>query len=284
MSLPVHRVDAFTRDGRGGNPAGVVLAAHGLSNATMQSVAAELGYSETVFLVAREEGSVTVQFFAPKQEVAVCGHATIALFHALHQLEGLVGDFTMRCGAGDLNVSSGTEGDVYLTQTKPVVGERLSIPELSASLGIEQSLFAAEPSAHRIASTGLKKIFTEVVDRQTLNTAAPHPKLVEDVSRRHGAIGIYLYARASKSDACDVFTRNYAPVVGIWDDAATGTSVAALTGVLEAREDWDTSDRSWVIYQGDPIGCPSRIEAHYRSGDLQIGGHAHIVESFNLEV
>ena len=45
-------------------------------------------------------------------------------------------------------------------------------------------------------------------------------------------IGVYVYA-APALDTADWYCRNYALVVGIWeDDAATGTSAAALTGVL----------------------------------------------------
>ncbi|MFC7467830.1 PhzF family phenazine biosynthesis protein [Actinomadura keratinilytica] len=46
----VLRYAAFTRDPAGGNPAGVVLDAAGLDEATMLAVAARLGYSETAFL------------------------------------------------------------------------------------------------------------------------------------------------------------------------------------------------------------------------------------------
>ena len=51
----VLRYAAFTVNGRGGNPAGVVLDARGLDGTDMQAIAADIGYSETAFLVARLE-------------------------------------------------------------------------------------------------------------------------------------------------------------------------------------------------------------------------------------
>ncbi len=48
----VLRYTAFSRDARGGNPAGVVLDATGLTDAEQLAIAAELGYSETAFLTA----------------------------------------------------------------------------------------------------------------------------------------------------------------------------------------------------------------------------------------
>jgi PhzF family phenazine biosynthesis protein len=55
VTTQVLRYAAFTVDGRGGNPAGVVLDARGLDGTDMQPVAADLGYSETAFLVARPD-------------------------------------------------------------------------------------------------------------------------------------------------------------------------------------------------------------------------------------
>jgi len=69
----VLRYAAFTSDPAGGNPAGVVLDARGLDDQAMQAIAAEVGYSETAFVV---DGSV--RYFSPKAEVPFCGHATIA--------------------------------------------------------------------------------------------------------------------------------------------------------------------------------------------------------------
>ena len=55
MTTEVLRYAAFTVDGHGGNPAGIVLDARGLDVAEMQAIAADVGYSETAFLVARPD-------------------------------------------------------------------------------------------------------------------------------------------------------------------------------------------------------------------------------------
>src|SRR4029453_8659801 len=79
------RYAAFTMNGQGGNPAGVVLDASGLDAAKMQAVAADVGYSETAFLVRRQgapSGS-DAPSFGRVQEVPFCGNATIAAAVAL---------------------------------------------------------------------------------------------------------------------------------------------------------------------------------------------------------
>lgn len=74
------RHSAFSKDPGGGNPAGVVLDARGLEGASMLAIAAELGYSETAFLLpdAPQHTRFGVCYFSPLMEVPFCGHATIA--------------------------------------------------------------------------------------------------------------------------------------------------------------------------------------------------------------
>jgi PhzF family phenazine biosynthesis protein len=88
VTTQVLRYAAFTGDGYGGNPAGVVLDARGLDLMDMQAIAADVGYSETAFLVARpdEPNGYDVRYFSPKREVPFCGHATIASAVALAEL------------------------------------------------------------------------------------------------------------------------------------------------------------------------------------------------------
>lgn len=75
-------VDAFTGTAFAGNPAGVVLLDAPADPAWMQSVAAELGYSETAF-VETGDGPKTLRWFTPTVEVDLCGHATLATGHVL---------------------------------------------------------------------------------------------------------------------------------------------------------------------------------------------------------
>ncbi|HEY9351562.1 MAG TPA: PhzF family phenazine biosynthesis isomerase, partial [Acidothermales bacterium] len=72
----VHRLAAFSADPDGGNPAGVVPDALGLSDRDMLQIAADVGYSETAFLVDAGNGSYEVRYFSPLAEVPFCGHAT----------------------------------------------------------------------------------------------------------------------------------------------------------------------------------------------------------------
>jgi len=90
--MDILKLAAFSHDGKGGNPAGVAFCDEMPSEKEMLSVAKEVGYSETAFLVRQTDGW-RVRYFAPELEVPFCGHATIALGAALGE----------RFGEGNIN-------------------------------------------------------------------------------------------------------------------------------------------------------------------------------------
>ena len=114
MTAEILRYTAFPAGDPGGNPAGVVLDAHGMTDEEMLAIAAEVGFSETAFLFpSAPTGELTegaseaaVRYFSPRAEVPFCGHATIAA--AVAHAE--------RHGAGRLDLV--TRGGLVPVQTR----------------------------------------------------------------------------------------------------------------------------------------------------------------------
>ena len=77
MQLPLYQVDAFTDQRFAGNPAAVCVLDAWLPEATMQAIAAENNLAETAFVVPNGE-RYDIRWFTPTNEVALCGHATLA--------------------------------------------------------------------------------------------------------------------------------------------------------------------------------------------------------------
>src|SRR6185436_18476141 len=82
----------------------------------MQRVAAEVGYSETAFLVPEGSGSVRVRYFSPLAEVPFCGHATIASAVALAVRHG-PGTLRFDTAAGAVAVRTAVDGGGLLRAT-----------------------------------------------------------------------------------------------------------------------------------------------------------------------
>ncbi len=91
--IEIARYAAFTIDPAGGNPAGVVLAAAGLADPVMLAIAADVGYSETAFVIDGDDTArrYRVRYFSPLAEVPFCGHATVATAVAIAGRNGPAG-------------------------------------------------------------------------------------------------------------------------------------------------------------------------------------------------
>jgi PhzF family phenazine biosynthesis protein len=98
----VARYTAFSPTPEGGNPAGVVLDATGMTDQQMLDIAAAVGYSETAFLVPRVD-HIEARYFSPLAEVSFCGHATIAAAVAHAEVHG-AGRLSLATQAGRVDV------------------------------------------------------------------------------------------------------------------------------------------------------------------------------------
>jgi predicted PhzF superfamily epimerase YddE/YHI9 len=85
--LDVDVVRVFTDEAGGfGNPLGVVLDSTGLTDTDRQAVAAELGYSETVFF--DDVDSALLRLFTPACELPFAGHPLVGVSWLLHRVTG----------------------------------------------------------------------------------------------------------------------------------------------------------------------------------------------------
>nr|WP_283242263.1 PhzF family phenazine biosynthesis isomerase [Pseudoalteromonas sp. NEC-BIFX-2020_002] len=105
VNIEVAFVNSFTINGKGGNPAGVVLNADQLSDAQKLKIAQAVGYSETAFVSSDDEADYEVSFYTTTGEVDFCGHATLATFAILYQ-KGILaaGSYVQRTKVGMLPV------------------------------------------------------------------------------------------------------------------------------------------------------------------------------------
>jgi len=88
--MKIYYVDSFTEEAFKGNPAAVVIQDKFLSDDIMQSIAQEIGFSETAFLLKEEDSNYSLRWFTPTTEVSLCGHATLAtakIFFTFLELE-----------------------------------------------------------------------------------------------------------------------------------------------------------------------------------------------------
>jgi PhzF family phenazine biosynthesis protein len=271
MSDDVLRYTAFSDRTTGGNPAGVVLDAAGLSDERMLEIAAEIGYSESAFLDGDD-----IRYFSPLAEVPFCGHATVATAVALAERDG-PGHLVFRTRNGPVPVTTRRDDQGRLTATLTSVPPRVEpvdaadVDEMLAALRwAREDLDPALPP--RVAFAG---VFHPVVAARTRERLA---ELDYDFER----LGALMAARdwttvqlVWREDDLRFHARDPFPPGGQVEDPATGAAAAALGAYL--RELGLVEPPATVtILQGEDMGRPGRllVDLHPGRAEVDVTGTA----------
>lgn len=210
--IPITWVDAFSDAAFGGNPAAVCLLREPIDDDRMQSIAFELGISETAYVTPSDDPTVFgLRWFSPAVEIDLCGHATLASAHVLRERGTVDGTaaLTFHTRSGPLRADFG--------------GARIEL-DFPADPMIPSPLPASVrdqwPGA--VVASGRTEFFTFVV----LSSA----DAVRTYEPDFGAIGaagsraLLLTAAASPEAEADYVLRVFGPNVGIDEDPATGSA------------------------------------------------------------
>ncbi len=254
--MEILRYSAFTVVPEGGNPAGVVLDATGATDAEMQRVAADVGYSETAFLLPGEAERVGVRYFSPKAEVPFCGHATIALAVAYAERRG-PGTLRLDTPAGPVDVSTVAEdGRVSATLTSVVPRTKELAPDdLAAILGaLRWTAAELDPALPpRVAFAGVWHPIVAAARRERLAALDYDVEALGELMARRGWTTVDLVHRET---ATLFHARNPFPPGGVVEDPATGAAAAAFGGYLRELG-LVTPPATVTVRQGEDMGRPS---------------------------
>jgi len=255
---PVYLQQAYTDAGRGGNAAGVVVRADGMSDATMQAVAHEVGVSETAFITGLAEGNLTIRYFTPVAEVDLCGHATVAAWTVMAHL-GLVSPGRHRQGLkeGKITVTLDDTGAVWMEQMAPTFGETLDPAQVAPILGLSTDELTTTGMPLQPVSTGLMDIMVPLASRKTLEAVTPDFHAMTAFNNATDTVGFHLFCLAPRNPAHTACCRNFAPRYGIDEESATGSASGALAAYLHRH---GTRRERYIFEQGHAMGSPSRID------------------------
>lgn len=274
---------SFTYNCSGGNGAGVVILNDDIAESKMQKIAADIGLSETAFVKRIDENEYNVRFFTPVCEVDLCGHATIAAFYYIGEniITNKVGKHNVyqntKAGRLEIEISfkDGSVDNVLMTQANPIFFGTIIDDEkerLAKSLGlrvsdINLSDFLLDPT---IVSTGLKDILIPIKDRQTLNLINPDFNLISDISKSNDVGGYHAFTIEDDK----IYARNFAPLVGIDEECATGTSNGALGALLHKE---GIKSGYFDVLQGEAMNELSLISVYIDDFVVKVGGKAKVL-------
>jgi trans-2,3-dihydro-3-hydroxyanthranilate isomerase len=262
--------DVFTDVPLAGNQLAVFTDARDLDPLTMQALAREMNFAETVFVLppSNAEADVRIRIFTPALELPVAGHPTLGTAFVLGgPLSKIV--IRLETGAGVIPVELEREGPriVFGRMDQPIPKfEPVADPNpIFAALGVSGSGLPVERY-----DLGPGHVYVELGSPEEVATVEP------DIAALARATpdGVNCFAR----DGERWKTRMFAPNHGVNEDAATGSAAGPLAVHL-ARHGRIAFGEQIEIKQGAEINRPSTLYAEvYGSGDeiqrVVVGGCA----------
>jgi PhzF family phenazine biosynthesis protein len=222
--IRVRVIDAFADEPFAGNPAAVCLldGERWPDERWMRKLAAELNLSETAFAVRHAASSATwrLRWFTTAVEDDLCGHATLATAHALHQDGCLAGRARFLTRSGTLDAEVAADGSITLGL--PAAG----VAEIAVPVGLANAL-GTEPDA-TFATGRLRDVVAVLRAEREVRALAPDLQALAAITRRDGIRGVAVTARAEARDGYDFVSRFFSPADGIPEDPVTGSAHTAL--------------------------------------------------------
>ena len=280
--LEIHQVDAFTADPFAGNPAGVVLGADDLDEATMLAIARELNKADTAFVSSAdaEDHDLRVRFFTPRVEAGFVGHATLAVHAVLARRDGPA--LRRQKGrSGIVRVVPLGANAFEIRLPRAPLGRRFQeaeLEEICGALGLSTSqLDPACPP--QIAGSGSTRALIGLAEGSALAALAPDLSRLGALSGRIGAPGYFVFSRRPAVTDCTVESRMFCPALGIAEDPVSGNAHGMLAVYLDALELLPRGRLRGA--QGHHLGRPGKVDVELLAGDaLALRGQTrHVFET-----
>jgi trans-2,3-dihydro-3-hydroxyanthranilate isomerase len=264
--------DVFTDHLFGGNQLAVVLDGRGLATETMQAIAKEMNFSETTFVLPPEqaETDVRMRIFTPGEELPMAGHPTIGSTFALARagvIERGRERFVFGLGIGPVPVALTWKGDdlsfAWMTQPNPTFGDPLPNPAAAAAaLSVSPPAVAGTGLPVQVVSCGVPFLFVPLTSRAAVDNATVSLGALEDLlqSSKSGARGVFLFSAERSADRATVYSRLFAPDLGVAEDPATGSASGPL-GCYLVRHKVVSKEKAGAMLslQGVKMGRPSHV-------------------------
>jgi trans-2,3-dihydro-3-hydroxyanthranilate isomerase len=284
--------DVFTDRLFGGNQLAVVLDGRGLATETMQAVAKEMNFSETTFVLPPEqtETDVRMRIFTPGSELPMAGHPTIGSTFALAR-SGVIEPgrerFVFGLGIGPVPVTLTWKGDdltsAWMTQPNPTFGEPIANKAAAASaLSLSPAAVAGTGHPVQVVSCGVPFLFVPLATRAAVDSAVINPGVFDAFVHANDlqVNGVFLFSAERGGDRATVYSRMFAPGLGIGEDPATGVASGPL-GCYLVRHKIVPPEKAGSILslQGVKMGRPSHVHISIgvENGDftsVRVGGES----------
>lgn len=260
--MTIQKISAFAYNNEGGNPAGVAFYEEMPNVNEMLRIADNIGYSETAFLV-KQDNNFRIRFFSPKEEIAFCGHATIASAAAISQRFG-DGKYNLIINDGEVSVEVEEKGDNYFATLSSVNTYSKELSKTYINKILNEFSFDIEDLNKnfpvRVAFAGARHLIFFVKEKQKLEEMSYNFDKVQELMKEEELTTISILYNESET----LFhSRNAFAFGGVYEDPATGAAAVALGGYL--RDIGFKKEGNIEILQGFDMKVPSKLFVSFGS-------------------
>jgi trans-2,3-dihydro-3-hydroxyanthranilate isomerase len=263
--------DVFTDVPLTGNQLAVFTDGREVDDETMQKLAREMNFSETVFVLPPEQGGhARIRIFTPVAELPFAGHPVLGSAFVLGMPLQL-GEIRLETEAGIIPVTLEREGAsiVFGRMQQPIPNWELfeQAEELQELLGVRSQLPV------ETYDLGPHHVFLELGSEAEVAALKPDFGALARLTR----LGVNCFAGSGTRWK----TRMFAPASGVAEDPATGSACGPL-GVHLVRHGRIGFGEEVEVSQGAEIGRPStlyvRVDGSAEQIDrVEVGGAAVVV-------
>ncbi|MEM7298829.1 MAG: PhzF family phenazine biosynthesis isomerase [Bacteroidota bacterium] len=212
--IPMYMINSFTTDLFKGNPAAICLLEETLDEKTMQSIATELGVSETAFLSKIDVNSFEIRYYSPKMEIPLCGHATLAAASVLFETNDTLNEVIFHTiERFELKVRT-QEGSIIMDLPKYTTTLTNAPRPLLDALGLKSVLQARYNKETNI-------LLLEVDSAEVLKSLDPDK--TELINAYNEVNGVLITSKSSEENF-DFVSRYFWPWSGTLEDPVTGAT------------------------------------------------------------
>jgi trans-2,3-dihydro-3-hydroxyanthranilate isomerase len=291
-------LDVFTESRLAGNPLAVVLEPEGLDTPAMQKIAREFNLSETVFVFppADKGNRAKLRIFTPARELPFAGHPTVGTAVLLGRLDRGAAERTfvleekvgpVPCRVRPTGADSGRAAfDIPRLPEKQA--DLTDVAAMAAGLGLKAADIGLDGLAAARWSAGNPFSFVPVRGLDAIGRIRIDLARFDQAFGGGDHVGAFIFCRETAEAGNSFHARMFAPTMGMHEDPATGSAVAAFAGYLAATGAYRDGDHVIGIEQGYEMGRASQIELTLKiAGDkptgASIAGSAVVVTEGTLE-
>ncbi len=273
--MKMYQVDAFTKELFKGNPAAVIVLDTWLDEHLMQNIALENNLSETAFVRKIDDANYEIRWFSPTDEVAFCGHATLASAYVLFKdfTEVKTIQFHVR-QLGIFVVTQDADGKIKMN---------FPIRKAEQVSDYPQALRDGLTKPFKAVYLNAQAYIVEYESVQDVLDEQPNLEKLKQLGQVRTAI------TASQTDIAitangedgkfDCVSRYFAPTIGIDEDPVTGSIHTAIVPLWAEK----LNKQRLVAYQASARG--GILECFIESAErIEISGYAKLYMQAELSI